>query len=321
VLSPWIIFKGKIQNRGWTEKLRALRKEQGKEWPGHVCVSENSWTDNELGIEWLKRCFEPESAQDQKGEWRLLLWDGHTSHISVTAIKFCLEKKIIPLCLPPHTTHLLQPCDVGLFGPEATLYKNAIAHRCRPGAHHYINKEVFLEVYCEIRPKALRQENIEHAWKEAGLLPYNPDLVLSKLKKPQLPSTENTVSNPSNSRPTTAQGAPPPLTSTTPSILIPLQAGKTPRNVAEVLQFVQDLDNRKIDQTLAIEKLSKAAQFSFAKAIVVDAQNEDLVAAAAKAHKKRNKQNSNLGRARALGGKEEGPRALAQADKDEFNKL
>ena len=113
VLSPWIIFKGKIQNRSWTEKLRALRKEQGEEWPGHVCVSENGWTDNELGIEWLKRCFEPESAQDQKGEWRLLLWDGHTSHISTTAIKFCLEKKIIPLCLPPHTTHLLQPCDVG----------------------------------------------------------------------------------------------------------------------------------------------------------------------------------------------------------------
>jgi hypothetical protein len=64
VLSLWIIFKGKIQNRGWTEKLRALRKEQGEEWPGHVCVSENGWTDNELGIEWLKRCFEPESAQD-----------------------------------------------------------------------------------------------------------------------------------------------------------------------------------------------------------------------------------------------------------------
>jgi hypothetical protein len=57
------------------------------------------------------------------------------------------------------------------------------------------------------------------------------------------------------------------------------------------------LDDRKIDQTLAIEKLLKAAQFSFAKAIVIDAQNEDLVAAAAEAHKKRNKQNGNLGRA------------------------
>jgi hypothetical protein len=31
------------------------------------------------------------------------------------------------------------------------------------------------------------------------------------------------------------------------------------------------LDNRKIDQTFAIEKLLKAAQFFFAKAIVVDA--------------------------------------------------
>jgi hypothetical protein len=42
---------------------------------------------------------------------------------------------------------------------------------------------------------------------------------------------------------------------------------------------------------------------------------------AAEAHKKRNKQNSNLSRARALGDKEKGPRALAQTDKDKFNKL
>ena len=27
------------------------------------------------------------------------------------------EKNIIPLILPPHSTHRLQPLDVGLFGP------------------------------------------------------------------------------------------------------------------------------------------------------------------------------------------------------------
>jgi hypothetical protein len=66
VLSPWIIFKGKVQQTKWTTKLRALRSEH--EFPGNICVSENSWTDNELGIEWLKECFEPETVNGQKGE-------------------------------------------------------------------------------------------------------------------------------------------------------------------------------------------------------------------------------------------------------------
>ena len=101
VLSPWVIFKGKVQLKKWSSKLQELRK--GEEFPGHICTSVNGWTDNELGVEWLRNCFEPETIKTQKGEWRLLLWDGHSSHISTEAIRFCLEKKIIPLCLPPHT--------------------------------------------------------------------------------------------------------------------------------------------------------------------------------------------------------------------------
>jgi hypothetical protein len=49
-----------MQQTKWTTKLRALRSEY--EFPGYICVSENGWTDNELGVEWLKECFEPESV-------------------------------------------------------------------------------------------------------------------------------------------------------------------------------------------------------------------------------------------------------------------
>ena len=182
VLSPWIIFKAKLQKKEWQIKLRELRREAGEEEPGHICVSDNGWTDSELGIRWLEDCFGPETSKDQKGEWRLLLWDGYTSHISTAVIRYCLENKIIPLCLLPYITHLLQPCDVGLFGPEATLYKHEIARRCRPGAHAWIDKIQFLEAYCEIRPIALCQKNVEHAWRDSGLYPFDPNIVLSRLE-------------------------------------------------------------------------------------------------------------------------------------------
>jgi hypothetical protein len=102
---------------------------------------------------------------------------------------------------------------VGLFRPEATLYKNVIARRHRPSAYYYIDKIVFLEVYCEIRPLALNQHNIELAWRESGLLLYNPELILLKLKRLSKPL----------SRPSTASGLPPPLDIIiTPVLIIPL---------------------------------------------------------------------------------------------------
>ena len=156
-------------------------------------MSPNGWTDAELGVEWLRECFEPETVVTQKGEYRLLLWDGHSSHISTKAIEFCLAHRIIPLCLLPHTTYLLQPCDIGLFGPEATLYKNRIIRRARPGATGEVSKEVFLEVYCEIRPLALNQHNIESAWRKSGLLPLDRDVVLSRLKRPKPQEKEPSI--------------------------------------------------------------------------------------------------------------------------------
>jgi hypothetical protein len=282
-------------------------------------VSPNGWTDSELGAEWLEKCFEPETSKDQKGEYRLLLWDGHSSHISTAAIKYCIEKKIIPLCLPPHTTHLLQPCDVGLFGPQATLYKNRIMLRSRPGAIGDVSKEVFLEVYCEIRPLALNQYNIESAWKKSGLLPFNPEVVLSQLKKPkpqettqevlvqeevntQLRAEEPTLST-SNSRPQTAQGAPPSLDLTTPDIqiILPLRMTfKTPSNMAELGQLKDLFKQSQINQNLLFEKAIKAAQYGFAKSIVTEVTNQDLVNAADKARKKRNKVAGKNGKARVM---------------------
>jgi hypothetical protein len=64
VLSPWIIFKAKLQKPEWTRKLRQLRADAGEEEPGHICVSDNGWTDSELGLGWLEKCFGPETSKD-----------------------------------------------------------------------------------------------------------------------------------------------------------------------------------------------------------------------------------------------------------------
>ena len=52
---------------------------------------------------------------------------------------------------------------------------------------------------------------------------------------------------------------PPSLDLTTLSLLIPFQLKKTPYNVTEVTQLVKEMKEGKIEQSLGLEKLAKAA--------------------------------------------------------------
>ena len=40
--------------------------------------------------------------------------DAHASNLSIGLIDKAIENNVILLCLPPHTTHMLQPLDVAV---------------------------------------------------------------------------------------------------------------------------------------------------------------------------------------------------------------
>ena len=78
-------------------------------------MSDNGWTNDELGFEWLQEMFEKHTASQAIGRYRLLILNGHSSHATATFDHFCTERNIIPLYMPPHSSHILQPLDVGCF--------------------------------------------------------------------------------------------------------------------------------------------------------------------------------------------------------------
>ena len=47
----------------------------------------------------------------------LVIEDGHSSHISLEVIKLAQNNDVHLLCLPSHTTHILQPLDISVFKP------------------------------------------------------------------------------------------------------------------------------------------------------------------------------------------------------------
>ena len=117
VLPPFIIFPGQQIQQSWTDK--------NIDGNTVIRVSENGWTDQEIGLEWLKH-FDQHTEQSTTGRYRLLVLDGHSSHTSLDFIQYCDEHNIIALCLPPHSTHLLHPLDIGIFSALARLYKQLI---------------------------------------------------------------------------------------------------------------------------------------------------------------------------------------------------
>lgn len=91
-----------------------------------VSVSLKGWTDQELGLKWLEQDFELNTRPIVLQAFRLLILDGHNSHCTYPFTKFAADHHIIIICLPSHTTHALQPCDVGIFGPLALAWKSQV---------------------------------------------------------------------------------------------------------------------------------------------------------------------------------------------------
>jgi len=113
LLPPLIIFAGKQHQSTWYQHIP-------DDWV--IGVSENGWTNDKLGELWLKEVFEKHTKMRTIGTHRLLILDGHGSHATAAFDHFCTENHIIPLYLPPHSSHLLQPLGVACFGPLKCLY-------------------------------------------------------------------------------------------------------------------------------------------------------------------------------------------------------
>jgi hypothetical protein len=111
-LPPFVILAGKVHQSSWYRDLPL-------DWT--VGVSENGWTTDELGFEWIKH-FNQHTAARTAGVYRLLIVDGHSSHATPEFDQYCANNKIITLCMPPHTSHLLQPLDVSYYSPLKRAY-------------------------------------------------------------------------------------------------------------------------------------------------------------------------------------------------------
>jgi hypothetical protein len=167
-----VIFKGQSLSSSWIPDNIPV------DW--QFSATAKGWTSNIHGVEWLKRCFDPATCSKANGKRRLLICDGHGSHVTGNFIVYCMYANIVLLILPPHTSHLTQPLDVSIFGPLKT-HLNAELHGLISSEIARVQKFEWLTAYVAARHRAFSIANILSSFSSAGLLPFQPRKVIRQL--------------------------------------------------------------------------------------------------------------------------------------------
>ena len=185
-LPPALIYQGASYDLqdSWLEDYDSSYEE------AYFATSQKGWTNEELGLSWLTKIFEPRTKQKAGNLKRLLIVDGHSSHINMRFIEFCDQHRIILVVLPPHSTHRLQPLDVGIFAPLAAAYSNQINKVIQSSSgFSRTTKRSFWPMFRNAWNEAVIRTNIHSAFAATGIYPLTPEKVLHQLVRtpPQTP--------------------------------------------------------------------------------------------------------------------------------------
>ena len=154
-----------------------------------VAVSDKGWTDNEIGVNWL-RFFDDATKEKASGQYHLLVVDGHASHYSLEFIEYTRKHKIVILCYPAHATHVLQGLDVIIF---AILKEAFSIERDKYNESHWpvkVTKKSFLLVLGNAWERAITSTHIITSFCVTSV--YPPDVTV--IRPEQLaPSIEHST--------------------------------------------------------------------------------------------------------------------------------
>ena len=190
VIPPLVIFKAENLSTEW------IPASIHGDW--RFSCNSKGWTSNQHGLDWLTRCFDPQTHDKAVGEYRLLICDGHDSHITAEWIAHCIDNDILLMILPPHSSHLTQPLDVGIFGPLKKHMAAEIAPLIQLGVSR-VRKVEWLTAFVSAHNKALCAKNILGGFRGTGIHPFSPTKVLRRVASSPPPQTPPQPSTPYNS--------------------------------------------------------------------------------------------------------------------------
>ena len=168
VLPPYYVFKGK----------RRIPQLPDGALPGSkIYMTESGWSNGEVFKDFLVNLFLPSLPRRADGEFVMLLYDGHASHLSVPIIEFVQANQVVLFVLPAHTSHVLQPLDVVCFSATKSCYHSKCARSMQNNPGQVTTRFDVARLSSPAYLWALKVENLRSAFKKSGIYPFDPTAV------------------------------------------------------------------------------------------------------------------------------------------------
>jgi len=196
-LPPALIYQsesGDLQD-SWLEDF------DGKKESAYFASSEKGWSNEVLGLQWLEHVFDHNTRRKAARSQRLLILDGHNSHVNLDFIDYADRNRILLAVLPPHSTHRLQPLDIGMFSPLATYYSQEVNEfLSNSGGLTHVTKRQFWAFFREAWKRAFTEKNVISAWEATGIHPFNPERVIAIITRNNTTPEPQHVRTPTSAR-------------------------------------------------------------------------------------------------------------------------
>lgn len=147
------------------------------------------WSNSDVGLAWLEQVFGQKTKEKARGgrAHRLLIPDGHGSHVTKDFIGYCELHRILLAVFPPHSTHTLQPLDVIMFKSLSSAYSSALtSHTHRSQGLVPLRKGDFFPLLWEAWGTSLTKERVLKAFEATGIWPMERAVVTERFDDEEL---------------------------------------------------------------------------------------------------------------------------------------
>lgn len=181
-IPPMVIFKGVR----WSDQLK-----EGSLPNSLVRLSPKGWINADLFLDWFKFFIEAISPVRPV----VLLMDSHGSHVGPEVIELAKKNKVYLMTFPAHTSHILQPLDVGVYKSLKSSWAKILNNHMIQHPNNMPSRTHFHELFTPAFLDSFTPLNIINSFKKAGACPYNRNIVPSEALAPSKLTDSDRVSS------------------------------------------------------------------------------------------------------------------------------
>ena len=156
--------------------------------------SPSGWMESQQFVDWFEKVF-IEATGHLEGN-KLLIFDGHNSHISSSVVELAAKNDIELLCLPAHTSSILQPLDVGVFKTVKASWRKCLRSFYDKTRYSNVDKRQFPKLLKELVDcGAFTRANAISAFEACGIYPLNQARITADKLATSVPLTSSATNS------------------------------------------------------------------------------------------------------------------------------